>query len=95
MDEAEARTIVKTMIRVIAILDDSLHGLGGRLDEASYASYKAQAAQIMGDVVMDVLAGIYQQYPNLEARTADEWRRMGALDEPYWLAGITNTGKQA
>lgn len=48
MEETEARAIVRALIRIMAILDDSLNGLVGKLDDASYATYKAHAAHIMG-----------------------------------------------
>ena len=95
MDEAEARTIVRAMIRVMAILDDSLNGLVGRLDDASYAAYKEQVANLMGSACWDVLADIYKQYPHLEARDANAWREAGGLNQPYWLTDLKNTGKEA
>jgi hypothetical protein len=83
--EAEARIVIRTMIRAMALLDDSVLELQSQMDEVTFDAYKRVAGTLMGSITIDVMQGLYAEFPSLEPRSVAEWIDAGELTQPHWL----------
>ena len=87
MKEDDAKRIVRTSIRALALFDQLLHKSQDALPPVEYERLKKAVGSIMGDISIDMLCPIFSAHPSLEPTEGDSegWRKAGGLYESYWL----------
>lgn len=88
MERAQATEVQRTMIRAMALLNESVATTQVQMTNEDFIPYKQKIAEIMGTISVDVLGEIYQDFPDLEPQSADAWRAAGGLNLPYWLGQV-------
>ena len=61
-----AREVEKMMQQCSAILDDSIRRVMETCPEEEFKVYRRVIGRIMGDIYLNVMQPIHQQYPDLE-----------------------------
>lgn len=85
MNTEHGTEILRTMIRAMALLNNSVAKMQNQMSESEFVIYKQKVASIMGAISTDIIAEIYQEFPYFEPNDVDEWREAGGLDLPNWL----------
>ena len=88
MDNESAQKIVRTSIRVMALLDELAGDLQKALSEPEFNEQRRIIGQVMGMVSTDLINPINALYPSLEIGSADGWQRAGELSAPHWLHAL-------
>ena len=85
MDKESAQNVIRTSIRVMALLDELAGDLQKALTEPAFSEQKRIIGGIMGRVSVDLINPAVALHPSLECRSADAWQRAGELAAPHWL----------
>jgi hypothetical protein len=65
MEHNVAKEITELMLKINGEINNSLFIVQESSDEVSYGRYKAAAANIMGEILIEILNPIFKQYPDL------------------------------
>jgi hypothetical protein len=65
MEHNVAREITELMFKINGEINNSLFIVQQSSDEVSYGRYKAAVANIMGEILIEILNPIFKQYPDL------------------------------
>ncbi|GKX60243.1 hypothetical protein [Leminorella grimontii] len=63
-----ARNISELMLRMGGELNDSLFLVKARCNEDEYLVYKKQVANLMGDMLLNILNPLYKKHPDIKPK---------------------------
>jgi hypothetical protein len=85
MDEDSAQKVVRTSIRVMALLNELVGDLQKALPKPVFDEQRRIIGQIMGMVSLDLINPTVALHPAFEIGSAEAWKRAGELEAPHWL----------
>ncbi len=84
MDQASAQNIIRSAIRVTALLNQLVGDLEKTLPKSGFDAERQRIGSILGEVSGLIEAAV-EPCPSLNVDSDEAWRRAGELDAPFWL----------
>lgn len=84
MNEDNAKVVIRSLIRCMAVLNDALLDLQRSMGNEEFRERKLKFAGIMAEI-SEALNEVYREHPHLEHKGPDEWFAAGELDKPNWI----------
>jgi hypothetical protein len=85
MDKDTAQKVVRTSIRVMALLNELVGDLQTALPKPAFEEQRRIIGQIMGMVSLDLISPTVALHSCFEIGSAEAWKRAGEFEASHWL----------
>lgn len=85
MDEESAQNVIRTSIRMMALLNQLVADLQKTMPADAFDAQRLVIGGIMGDVGLNLINPAVALHPSLRVDDEDAWRQTGQLTASHWL----------